>query len=258
LHQYKNDKLFDFFYIFFHKIAMADTLSKQRLESYIQDEILEWQIFNTDYVDTYKLACTVIAIINDKPEIRPYELGYRTLSLLLDFYPCEKVFDFEEKEYCDFGKALLNARQWALEPEDGDDGDVNVKTLNQEDDDEENASELRTISLIGKSEKDLKHFTKEDLCSMWKFLALGKQKFTKSALISGILATKAPKVTFNCKFHRDLNLREMEVADLLYVLSYDQLIAVAEVVLCKQDYLGKSTEEIARKIKAQNSSHIGI
>ena len=244
----------------------SKTLAKQRLESYVQDEIMEWQIFSTDYVDTYKLACKVISIMNEKPDIEPYQLGHSTLSLLMDHYTCEKVFAFEEKDYYDFGKALLNARKWAKETDAEEADEEAARSQMQDkdeksDDDDENASEDRTISLIGKSYSDLKHFTKEDVLSMWKSLGSGKQKgtFTKSNLISEILTSKASKVTFTSKFHRSLDLSKMEVFDLLFVLSHDQLIAAAGVVLCKKDYVAKSDEEVAQSIKAQKSSHlIGI
>jgi hypothetical protein len=230
----------------------SETLYKR----YVQDEIMEWQIFNNDYVDTYKLACKAISIMNEKPNIEPYELGFSTISLLMGFYPCKKIFAFEEKDYYDFGKALLNARDWAKEDEEAD----------EISDDEENAADTRTISLVGKTEKDLKHFTKEDVMNMWKALfsrpsknTITKGQFTKSILIKEIFASKASKITFNSKFHRDIDLSEMEPSDLLFVLSHDQLIAAAEVVLDKKDYIGKSDEEIAKTIKDKTKSHlIGI
>ncbi|MEX0595710.1 MAG: hypothetical protein WD512_04350 [Candidatus Paceibacterota bacterium] len=115
-----------------------ETLSKQRLESYIQNEIMRWQIFNTEYVDTYKLACKVISIMNEKPKIQAYELGYSTLTLLLDFYPCKIIFAFEDKPYHDFGKALLDTRDLA-DKADEEDMEENRQLYiedNQKEDDE--------------------------------------------------------------------------------------------------------------------------
>uniref|UniRef100_A0A6C0JW66 Uncharacterized protein n=1 Tax=viral metagenome TaxID=1070528 RepID=A0A6C0JW66_9ZZZZ len=97
------------------------TLKQQRLESYVQDEIQEWQIFNTDFVDTYKLACKVIKTIKKDENIKPYILGYDTLGLLLDHYTCDKVFAFENKDYAAFGTGLLRAYNNALEDRESDD-----------------------------------------------------------------------------------------------------------------------------------------
>lgn len=86
----------------------------------IQDEILEWQIFNPEIIDMVAFACGIIEIMNEKPDIDAYELGVKTMKLTMGHYALEKIFAFTKKDYTDFGKALLKARNEADEEEYSD------------------------------------------------------------------------------------------------------------------------------------------